>query len=189
MNVIADLKKKRRTNRIYLLLILILARGGPSTAQNGQVFFGNLHSHTKYSDGSGTPDDAYKRARDVAHLDFLAITEYNHSQAEAGASADRKDGILIAKDHRLYEGPQTSALIPAARRFTEDGKFVAFDGQEFSSISKGNHANVFKVENVIDDQTIPNGRFDLLVNTWLPNHLDTGQPRVDTRPRKWPSEE
>ena len=45
------------------------------------VFFGNLHSHTSYSDGSGTPTDAYLHARDVAGLDFLAITEHNHKNS------------------------------------------------------------------------------------------------------------
>lgn len=32
---------------------------------------------------------------------------------------------------------------------------------------------VFEVGSVIDDQEVPNGRFDLLVNNWLPNHLDS----------------
>ncbi|MBI1818641.1 MAG: CehA/McbA family metallohydrolase [Deltaproteobacteria bacterium] len=142
-------------------------------AQTERVFFGNLHSHTKYSDGSGTPEDAYTRARDVAHLDFLAITEHNHAQAESGASADRKDGILIATNPSLYKGPQPAALIPTAKRFTKDGTFVAIYGQEFSSISKGNHVNVFEVPEVID---VANGEFGDLIDTWLPAHLDsTGQ--------------
>ena len=41
-----------------------------AVAQNHQVFFGNLHSHTSYSDGSGTPDDAFRHARNTAGLDF-----------------------------------------------------------------------------------------------------------------------
>ena len=32
-----------------------------------QVFFGNLHSHTSYSDGSGTPEESYTHAEDVVH--------------------------------------------------------------------------------------------------------------------------
>ena len=32
----------------------------PSTqAQDPNVYFGNLHSHTSFSDGSGTPQEAY----------------------------------------------------------------------------------------------------------------------------------
>lgn len=157
-----------------IIYIVILASVNRMQAQE-QVFFGNLHSHTSYSDGSGTPDDAYRHAREVAHLDFLAITEHNHRQAENGAG-ERRDGILIAKDHSLYTGPQPEALIPAANKWTENGKFVAIYGQEFSSISQGNHANVFDVPRVID---VLNGRFDLLVNNWIPANLDSsGKPAI-----------
>ena len=62
-----------------LALALLLA-----APQQPQVFFGNLHSHTSYSDGSGTPEEAYAHARDVAHLDFLAITEHNTQPPRAG---------------------------------------------------------------------------------------------------------
>src|SRR5439155_22506772 len=112
------------------------------------VFFGNLHSHTSYSDGSGTPAQAYTQARDVARLDFLAITEHNHRLCEAGASSDRKDGIMIATSPELYTGPGSAAVIPTAGRFNADGQFIALYGQEFSSISKGNHANVFEIGDV-----------------------------------------
>ena len=146
----------------------------PAPAQTNHVYFGNLHSHTSYSDGSGTPEQAYTHARTVAHLDFLAITEHNHKAAENGAG-ERKDGLLIATDPSLYTGPDASSLIPAANRLTENGHFVAIYGQEFSSISSGNHANVFDVDQVI---TAPNGRFDLLLD-WLDAHRDgSGDPPV-----------
>ena len=136
-----------------------------------RVFFGNLHSHTSYSDGSGTPTQAYEHARDEAHLDFLAITEHNHRQADG--DGDRHDGLLIATNPTLYVGPQPEALIPTARRLTEDGRFVALYGQEFSSIGAGNHVNVFDVGTVID---VPNGEFGRLVE-WLEAHPDSqGRP-------------
>jgi len=76
-----------------MIVTLLQASGTPGPEDN--VFFGNLHSHTSFSDGSGTPAQAYKRARDVAKLDFLAITEHNHSKAEDGIDDDdpRKDGL------------------------------------------------------------------------------------------------
>ena len=37
------------------------------------VYFGNLHSHTAYSDGTGTPREAYDHARTQGRIDFLAI--------------------------------------------------------------------------------------------------------------------
>ena len=127
------------------------------------VFFGNLHSHTSYSDGSGTPTDAYLHARDVAGLDFLAITEHNHKNAPSD----------IATDHNLYNGSQDSSLISAAGRFNESGRFVALYGQEFSSIGSGNHANVLDVRDVIDEADVPNGQWDKLLGSWLPSHKDS----------------
>src|SRR6185437_3010008 len=52
-------------------------------------------------------------------------------------------------------------------------------GQEFSSISKGNHMNVFDVPDVIDDRAVPNGNFAALINDWLPAHLASdGKPAI-----------
>jgi hypothetical protein len=140
------------------------------------VFFGNLHSHTSYSDGSGTPKQAYTYARDKAKLDFLAVTEHNHKLAESSAG-DRKDGKLIATNPSLYTGPQSSAVIPAARTSTSS-TFVALYGQELSSISSGNHVNIFDVDEVISESDVPNGRFDRLLD-WLATRPDsTGQKPV-----------
>ena len=146
----------RRVIQFILPLVMCVA----SLAAQDNVYFGNLHSHTSYSDGSGKPAQAYRHARDVAHVDFLAITEHNHAQAEQGAPADRHDGILIAKNHSLYSGAASTSLISAARAANKDGTFVALYGQEFSSISSGNHINVFEIPDVI---TVPNGAFDQLV--------------------------
>jgi hypothetical protein len=132
------------------------------------VFFGNLHSHTGYRDGSGIPSDAYAHARDVAKLDVLAVTEHNHAQAGA-----------IAGNHALYNGPQPASLISTAAQFNASGNFVALYGQEFSTISSGNHANVLEVGDVIDTSAVPNGAWDVLLNTWLPAHPDSeGKPAV-----------
>lgn len=133
---------------------------GYSHAQN-QVFFGNLHSHTSYSDGSATPEDAYRHARDIAKVHFLAITEHNHPGAGK-----------IANDPDLYSGPAATSLISTAGRFNQDNQFVAIFGQEFSSISSGNHANIFELSEVINSEEVPNGRWDLLMNNWLHTRTD-----------------
>jgi hypothetical protein len=150
--------------------------GVVSVAAGPNVYFGNLHSHTSYSDGSGTPAEAYRYARDTAHLDFLAITEHNHSKAELGLGKNdkRKDGILIAKDHALYNGPQQTSLMSAAKRANQDNAFVAIYGQEFSTISSGNHANVFEIGEVIDEAQVPNGEFKALLD-WLETRPDSQQ--------------
>lgn len=63
---------------IYRVLVLLAAaHAGTLSAQISDIRFGNLHAHTSYSDGSGTPDEAYAMACDEG-LDFFAITEHNH---------------------------------------------------------------------------------------------------------------
>ena len=41
------------------------------------LYWGDIHAHTKYSDGMGTPDEAITYARDIAKLDFSAITDHD----------------------------------------------------------------------------------------------------------------
>ena len=146
--------------------------GKTSTASELRIFYGNLHAHTKYSDGSGTPADAFRQARDQGRLDFLAVTEHNHDKAEMGIQNGdpRKDGIMIAVDNSLYNGSGSASLIRAAGSFTEDDRFVAIYGQEFSTISSSNHVNVFEVRNVI---SVANGDFATLYDQWLPQNPDS----------------
>jgi hypothetical protein len=148
-------------------LAATLLSGGTATAQE-KVFFGNLHSHTSYSDGSGKPDEAYDHARD-AKLDFLALTEHNHAEAVGD------DHIGIGLDHGLYNGPGPDSLISIAKAKTVDGRFVALYGQEFSTISVGNHMNVLDVGEVI---TVEKGRFDKLLAFLSTRKGSDGKPCI-----------
>ena len=70
-------------------------------------FFGNLHSHTSYSDGKKTPKDAFKHARDVAKLDILVVTDHleqlyipvpldRYGKCKSQAAAELKAGSFVA---------------------------------------------------------------------------------------------
>lgn len=50
----------------------------PAPSGEYEIYFGNLHSHTGFSDGIGVPEHAYDYARYTAELDFLAITEHSN---------------------------------------------------------------------------------------------------------------
>lgn len=90
------------------------------------VYFGNLHSHTGFSDGEQTPADAYAYARNSAPtpLDFLAVTDHNHSGA----------GMSL---------PNYAVGLSQAAAANDDGDFVAIYGQEWGLASNG-HVNVFQ---------------------------------------------
>lgn len=133
-------------------------------AQVENVRFGNLHAHSSYSDGLGTPEDAYQMACD-AGLDFFAVTEHNHAAGDG--KGERRDGLMIATQPELYQGT-ASSLVESANRLNKPGECVTIYGQEFSTISSGNHANIFDIGKVID---APNGDFAKLLE-WLQANPD-----------------
>lgn len=153
----------------WTIFLTVLAVGMPTSApaQTEQVRFGNLHSHTSYSDGRGTPADAYAMACAQPGMDFFAITEHNHAAGDG--KGDRHDGILIGTQPALYRGTPTS-LVETADQMNQPGACVTIYGQEFSTISQGNHVNIFDVANVIN---VSNGAFNDLL-TWLAANPDMG---------------
>lgn len=69
------------------------------------IYFGQLHSHTNYSDGAGTCNEAFNHAaNEVENLDFLAVTDHSNSfdndtQAtitDGSASAEWVEGHELA---------------------------------------------------------------------------------------------
>ncbi|HIH00621.1 TPA: CehA/McbA family metallohydrolase [Thermoplasmata archaeon] len=72
------------------------------------LYFGDLHSHTSYSDGEGTPDEAFAAAR-AAGADFLALTDHHYLLLDW----EWADTLSSADDH------------------TVDGEFVAIAGYEY----------------------------------------------------------
>jgi hypothetical protein len=43
-----------------------------------RVLWADLHGHSNLSDGTGTPEDYFRYARDVAALDVVALTDHDH---------------------------------------------------------------------------------------------------------------
>ncbi|WP_461791641.1 CehA/McbA family metallohydrolase [Pedobacter sp.] len=129
-------------NTLHYLLVLILANvhGQRVFAQQTyNIYFGNVHAHTSYSDGtkdslkSGvkTPADAYRYAKQTKHLDFLGISEHNHRQA----------GMKLPTNYAMG--------IQQAREATEDGKFVALYGMEYGVIKNGGHVLIYGIDKLI----------------------------------------
>jgi hypothetical protein len=82
-----------------------------------RVFWGDLHGHSGISDGTGTPEDYYRYARDIAALDVAALTDHDHwGMPPLSESPDLWEDIRA----------QTEA-------FHEPGRFVALLGYEWTS--------------------------------------------------------
>lgn len=97
-----------------------LANTSPaSSAVNASLsnfVWGDFHTHTDYSDGTGSLADLIKYARDVEKLDFLAVTDHDHLTSDA----EFKETI------NQMQGANST-------------KFTTFLAYEWSSVKYGHH--------------------------------------------------
>ena len=89
-----------------------------------KLYFGDIHGHSRLSDGTGTPEDYYIYSRTVSGLDFASLTDH----------ADY--GIIPIK------GNVWSRIKKAANNAYEKGHFVTFLGFEWTNWEYG-HRNVY----------------------------------------------
>ncbi len=68
-----------------------------------RVYWGDLHGHSGLSDGTGTPEDYYRYARDIAALDVAALTDHDHwgmqplSETPEPVGGDRRAGAGLPR--------------------------------------------------------------------------------------------
>ena len=138
--------------RILTILLTITFVSNLAIGVELKPYFGLLHSHTSYSDGMSTPSKAFKYAK-KSGLDFFAVTDHNHDKAKGS------DGTYLTQS-------RYKATRKTAQSNTKKGQFIAICGQEFSTISAGNHVNIFEASKVCK---VDNGNFKELYENWLPN--------------------
>ena len=90
---------------------ILVTRDGP------RVLWGDLHGHSALSDGTGTPAEYLRYARDVAALDVVALTDHDHwGLVPLDASPENRRAIQTATE-----------------AFHEPGRFVTLGGYEWTS--------------------------------------------------------
>lgn len=113
------------TRPVILLLLALSAAAGfaaeeADAAPQYRIYWGDAHTHTNLSDGKGTPDELLARARDVAKLDFVILTDHDFGSGPPWRMSQKAwDQIQDAVD-----------------RHTVPGKFVAIAGYEWTSQAK-----------------------------------------------------
>ena len=105
------------------------------TNEKYNIYFGQLHSHTSYSDGAGTCEEAYQHASKVKNLDFLAVTDHSNSFDNADSSSI-KDGSMSSE---WVEGHQL------ADKYTTQN-FVGIFGFEMTWSNGLGHMNTFNTD-------------------------------------------
>jgi len=98
----------------------------PDAAPEGlSLYYGEIHSHTELSDGSGLPEGSYRWARDVEGLDFSALAD--HFEDGQSYNYTLEDKWRITQEQ--------------AEAFNEPGRFVTFLGYEIGTVEA--HRNVY----------------------------------------------
>ncbi|HEY3839336.1 MAG TPA: DUF3604 domain-containing protein, partial [Bryobacteraceae bacterium] len=100
--------------------------GNPTTIRTAApadaIYWGDIHTHTMYSDGRGTPDETYDFGKRVSALDFTAVTDHAF----------------------LVEDWMWDDIRKSAARFNQPGRFVSFLAYEWSGMSDvGGDHNVY----------------------------------------------
>jgi hypothetical protein len=97
------------------------------------VLWADLHGHSGLSDGTGTPEDYYAYAREVAGLDVVALTDHDHW------------GVRHVAGH-----PDVwRSILDATALHHEPGRFVTIPGIEWTNWVHG-HRHVLWFEDAPD---------------------------------------
>jgi hypothetical protein len=82
-----------------------------------QLYWGDLHGHTAFSDGAGTVDHYFTYARDTSRLDFAVVTDHDYG-----------DGTANELPREVWA--LTNDKVDA---YTVDGRFIAIAGYEWTT--------------------------------------------------------
>ncbi len=136
---------------------------GTSATTVYNYYYGNLHSHSSYSDGnkdntSLIPADNYAFAKDAECMDFLGIAEHNHF------SFPGNPGMHLADYHLGLQQANT---------FTGNNPgFLALYGMEYGVISNGGHLVIYGIDSLLGWETISGApNYDIFVGKYDYNGL------------------
>ncbi len=119
-----------------------------------QPYFGQLHSHTQYSDGSGTLDSALSYIRSLpasANVQFVAFTDHSNyfdSKNAANVEAALYDTTLV-KDSDASHSWRTYKDTIAQFNKDNAGDMVAIGGFEMTWSGGPGHINTFNTPGIV----------------------------------------
>lgn len=118
-----------------------------------QRYFGQLHSHTQYSDGAGSLESALayiKALPDSANVDFVAFTDHSNYFDKSGAA--NPEGALYDMTKATEYSQQTWKSYKdavAAFNAANAGKMVAIAGFEMTWSGGPGHINTFNTPGIV----------------------------------------
>ncbi len=119
---VSRFRVREKNGRLSATSNPIVIRSEPAKEK---IYWGDLHTHTMYSDGRGSPAETYDFGRRVSALDFCAVTDH----------------AFLTTDRMWREIQETS------NRFYEPGRYVTFLAYEWSGqTAVGGDHNVYTTE-------------------------------------------
>ena len=118
-----------------------------------QRYFGQLHSHTQYSDGAGSLESALayiKALPDSANVDFVAFTDHSNYFDKSGAA--NPEGALYDMTKATEYSQQTwKSYKDAVAAFNTEnaGSMVAIAGFEMTWSGGPGHINTFNTPGIV----------------------------------------
>lgn len=79
------------------------------------IYFGEMHGHTRLSDGSPDIDDYFVSIRDRARLDFAAITDHDHGGIGKSELFGEKWELIKEKVKKYYEPHKFTTILAYER--------------------------------------------------------------------------
>lgn len=121
-----------------------------------RLFWGDLQIHTGQSDGTGTPEEVYRYAREVARLDVAALTDH-----------DAHGLVAIDENPAIWE-----RLTRATRDAHSPGRFVTLLGYEWTSWTYGHKHILYRDD---EGSLLSNRHPDSMTPEGLWKSLPTGR--------------
>ncbi len=154
----------KKTLKLLLPFVFVCSQAIAQTSYN--YYYGNIHSHTSYSDGnpdsasSGItkPIQAFNYVKNSQHIDFYGISDHNHASAGMTAKYFYHQGIADANTANV------------------DGSFVAMYGVEWGVISGGGHVIAYGTDSLMGWD---NGIYDIYTPQ---NNYTTFWKKINQRP-------
>lgn len=118
-----------------------------------QRYFGQLHSHTQYSDGAGSLESALayiKALPDSANVDFAAFTDHSNYFDKSGA-ANPEGALYDMSQATEYSQETWKAYKDAVAAFNTEnaGSMVAIAGFEMTWSGGPGHINTFNTPGIV----------------------------------------
>ncbi len=96
-----------------------------------RIVWGDIHSHSELSDGTGTAAHSFYYARYVACLDYYALTDHGEIMMWNPSSVD----VLESETNKAYQ----------------PGNFVTFPGMEWTNVQTGHYTCIFSGDQLTRD--------------------------------------